>query len=132
MKKNGIFMLTALFLAIISVFSSCAVRNGAAAGYDKYDPVTWTAPRSGNGVSEKDAGSIDKGMTFTDVIDRIGLPQQDVGSGGVLYEWEMANGKHLVIGFEIVKHELYTNKDGVGIFGFTPDGLSVISTRIDE
>ena len=71
-------------------------------------------------------------MTFTDVIDRIGLPQQDVGSGGVLYEWEMANGKHLVIGFEIVKNELYTNKDGVGIFGFTPDGLSVISTSIGE
>lgn len=71
-------------------------------------------------------------MTFTDVIDRIGLPQQYVGSGGVLYEWEMENGKHLVIGFEIVKNELYTNKDGVRIFGFTQDGLSVSSTRIGE
>jgi hypothetical protein len=97
MKKNGIFMLTALFLAIISAFSSCAVRNGAAADYDKNDPTTWCTPKPEIKITDKKIGSIKKGMTFIETVELIGNPQRNVGSGAIIFEWDMPSGKKLQI-----------------------------------
>lgn len=98
MKKNGIFMLTALFLAVISAFSSCAVRNGAeAAVYDKNDPTTWCTPKPEIKITDKKIGSIKKGMTFIETVELIGNPQRNVGSGAIIFEWDMPSGKKLQI-----------------------------------
>ena len=48
------------------------------------------------------AEKITVGMTFSEVVDIIGKPQRDTGSGVWIMEWDMKSGKVLAVCFNPV------------------------------
>lgn len=78
---------------------STPVETSTTYKFDPKDPATWY---SATPVfpAEEDIAKIQPGMTLTEVVHIIGLPQRDVGSGKVILEWELNSDNILRIVFE--------------------------------
>ena len=61
--------------------------------------TTWYSDTQSYPTAE-DIARIQPGMTLTEVVYIIGLPQRDVGSGKFILEWEMNSDNILRIVFE--------------------------------
>ena len=53
-------------------------------------------------VTQEDISKIHSGMTLGEVVDIIGYPQRDIGSGRIILEWDIFDGQKLSI--EIIKN----------------------------
>ena len=51
-------------------------------------------------TAEEVAAQIEIGMQFDEVVSIVGEDGKDVGSGMVIYEWKMPDGKYLRVSFE--------------------------------
>ena len=51
-------------------------------------------------TAEEVAALIESGMQFDEVVSIVGEGGKDVGSGRVIYEWKMPDGKYLLVSFE--------------------------------
>ena len=71
----------------------------AAGAFDKYDPSTWFDTASTRGISNRKTEKITVGMTLEEVVDILGKPQRDTGSGVIVMEWDMKSGQIFVVAF---------------------------------
>lgn len=67
--------------------------------FDPDDMTTWYSDTPAFPAAE-DIAKIQPGMTLTEVVHIIGLPQRDVGSGRFILEWELNSDNILRIVFE--------------------------------
>lgn len=58
------------------------------------------APAFGNGICITAGDMVKEGMTYGEVVSLIGKPQREIGSGSVVFVWEMQGGGELQITFD--------------------------------
>lgn len=81
-------VLILLFSASIVVFASGLL--------DRNNPSNWIDPNKKNLPNIEDVDKIEVGMEIQEVINILGKPQRDVGSGLIIYEFDLSNGQVLV------------------------------------
>ncbi len=76
---------------------------------------SWTDPDRTDKISPEDAGKIKEGMTLREVVELLGKPKFDVGSGGFVMEWAIDNGEflHVTIGSN---RSYIENRESIGDF----------------
>lgn len=90
-------------IVFVAVFAIAVVIVCSATGvFDKDDHNTWYEEARNGGISDEMAEQITVGMTFSEVVDIIGKPQRDTGSGVWIMEWDMKSGKVLAVCFNSV------------------------------
>ena len=100
MKRNKKTVLAAI--VFVTVFAIAVVIVCSATGaFDKNDHNTWYEEARNGGISDEMAEKITVGMTFSEVVDIIGKPQRDTGSGVWIMEWDMKSGKVLAVCFNL-------------------------------
>ncbi len=87
---------TLLFMAFM-VFASSAEDIFRIAWTS--DPNDWFDPSGGNVVQREAAEQICVGMSFDEIVNRIGKPQRDVASGLIIFSWDIKNNEYLVVWF---------------------------------
>ena len=97
MKKTVIIAVSAAVLIAAGIFIAVKVKSGQA--FDLDDPETWCAPDVKNDVSPEDAAKIDVGMSFERVVELIGRPLRDEGSGGWIMVCKLINGDDFKVAF---------------------------------
>ena len=65
--------------------------------FDQNDMATWFATARNGGINDELAEQIEVGMTFTEIVELIGRPQEDIGSGVFAPAWELKSGKKLIV-----------------------------------
>lgn len=60
---------------------------------DREDISSWVNPKKRNLPSVKDVDKISIGMEIQEVVDIIGKPQRIVGSGCIIFEFDLFNGQ---------------------------------------
>ena len=98
MKKSTKIALTALVIIIILCSASFIVCY-AMGVFDKNDHETWFEEAKNGGIDYKAAQEIKVGMTLEEIVEMIGKPQRDVGSGTFLMEWDIKSGEVLLVSF---------------------------------
>lgn len=99
-KKNRLLLvITAIFVMITMIAVVCYVAGAFDKKFDKNDPATWYEANRKDGVKDALTEQIKVGMTLSEVVDIIGKPQRDIGSGAWLMEWELQSGDKLVVAF---------------------------------
>ena len=99
MRKTVILMLLlCVFLSYASVAIACSEKQEAQESLDYNDPKTWF-DESGKKIKRSEIDRIEEGMTLENVIKTIGKAKRDIGSGTMILEWDIDNGKTLVISF---------------------------------
>lgn len=68
---------------------------------DKENPATWLDPDKTTLPTREQCEQITVGMSIDEVVARIGRPQRDVGSGAILYQFDVAGGEILQIRFDL-------------------------------
>ncbi|MBO7400279.1 MAG: hypothetical protein J6U75_03625 [Clostridia bacterium] len=97
MKKTVIIAVSAAVLIAAGIFVAIKVKSGQ--DFDLNDPETWCAPGVKNDVSPEDAVKIGVGMSFERVVELIGRPLRDEGSGGWIMVWKLKNGDDFKVAF---------------------------------
>ncbi len=67
---------------------------------DKEDPSTWVDPDKTSLPTKEQCEQITVGMSLDEVVALIGRPQRDVGSGAILYQFDVEGGAILQIRFD--------------------------------
>ncbi len=67
---------------------------------DKENPSTWLDPDKTSLPTKEQCGQITVGMSLDEVVALIGRPQRDVGSGAILYQFDVEGGEILQIRFD--------------------------------
>ena len=96
-KKIKLFLVISVMLLMI--FSTIVVFCYALGVFDKNDHTTWFEPVRNGGVDDTLVEQIKVGMTFIEIVDILGKPQRDIGSGVWQMEWELKSGDYLVVSF---------------------------------
>lgn len=78
------------------------VINHDTGAFDKNNPETWIDDENNDKVGYEDAKKIKTGMTFEEIVEILGKPQRDVGSGVVAMEWDISTGEVLYVCFNKV------------------------------
>ncbi len=68
---------------------------------DKEDPATWLDPEKTSLPTKEQCEQITVGMSLDEVVALIGRPQRDVGSGAILYQFDVEGGAILQIRFDL-------------------------------
>ena len=84
-------------IAIVLIATTVTVGCYSTDDFDKYDTQTWFAPTRNGGIDDELAEQIEVGMTFTEIVELIGRPQEEVGSGVFAPAWELKSGKKLIV-----------------------------------
>lgn len=103
---------------------------------DKEDPVTWLDPEKTSLPTKEQCEQITVGMSLDEVVALIGRPQRDVGSGAILYQFDVEGGAILQIRFDsdVEQENKYVHDNPnahiygshclyVGSVGFTTESL---------
>ncbi len=98
MKKTKYLGIMVLALLLCTVLGGCQM-SAEIGGFDKNDPDTWYASASNGGVDDALVKQIETGMTFSEIVEVLGKPQRDIGSGVWVMEWEMKSGSVLAVSF---------------------------------
>lgn len=101
MKRNKKTVIATI--VFVAVFAIAVVIICSATGvFDKNDHNTWYEEARNGGIGDEMVEKITVGMTFSEVVDIIGKPQRDTGSGVWIMEWDMKSGKVLAVCFNPV------------------------------
>ena len=87
---------------------------------DKEDPTTWLDPDKASLPTREQCEQIAVGMSFDEVVRRIGRPQRDVGSGAILYQFDVEGGAILQMRLDsdVQQENKYVhNNPNVDIYG---------------
>lgn len=98
-KKNTIVLLCIVFIGIfLLLFWDSIYKRIDISRFDVNNHETWfdTSERK---VRVRDAKKVQEGMMFKDVVELIGRPKRDIGSGGFVMEWDLTDGEILRIVF---------------------------------
>ncbi len=71
----------------------------ATSSFDINDHNTWYEDAKNGGIDDDMTEKIKVGMTFSEVVEIIGKPQRDTGTGAWVMEWDMKSGKVFVVCF---------------------------------
>ena len=85
------------FIKIISIITICLLIE--------------TAVGCSLGTAEEIFEKITPGMTYREICDIVGSKGTDKGSGAIIYEWELDNGKTLKVWFYPTNGENLTYPD---------------------
>lgn len=91
MKRSGFLILWAV---LIFVLTACQLTNPST-----NNPLPTTTQPSHNINTLDNAQKISEGMTLGQVKDLVGSNCCDVGSGAIIYQWELTNGQYLLVHF---------------------------------
>ena len=106
-RKTKIRWKKIVLLLLAFIISITMTACYAAGAFDKYNPDTWFETTSTGGISDRKAEKVTVGMTLEEVVDILGKPQRDTGSGTVIMEWDMRSGKILVVCFNSDPNDHY-------------------------
>lgn len=101
-----------ILILVITIFIFSAFIAVAAFSYINRDDVTtFIEPNKKFLPNEDKVNEINIGMEFQEVIDILGKPQRQSGSGVIIYEFDLSNGKVLRTWWEkdIEKENQYMN-----------------------
>ena len=73
--------------------------NVTAEGIDKADPYTWFEVDKEVLPTRAQCEAITVGMRLNDVIVKIGKPQRDIGSGAILFQFDVSDGSVFTVKF---------------------------------
>ena len=104
-KKIKITLIVSI--AIVLIATTVTVGCYSTDDFDKYDPQTWCAPTRNGGIDDELADQIEVGMTLSEIIELIGRPQEDIGSGVVVMEWKLKSGGKLIVSFNPEDNDNY-------------------------
>ncbi len=111
MKKAFTALLSLLLGgSLLLSFAGCAEReNGnpdvnvqagvTAEGIDKNDPYTWFEVNKEILPTRAQCEAITVGMRLNEVIGKLGKPQRDIGSGAILFQFDVADGSVFTVKF---------------------------------
>ncbi|MBQ3870928.1 MAG: hypothetical protein II777_10300 [Clostridia bacterium] len=94
-----------IIVCVISVMVLCAsaitvaYASGSFNKIDKDRVETWYDDNPDSKLSVEDTKKVAKGMTFAEVVELIGKPQRDVGSGAYVPAWDLDNGDTFIVTF---------------------------------
>ncbi len=102
MKKVITVMLSLLLGgSLILSFAGCnANADLTAEGIDKNDPYTWFEVNKEALPTREQCQEITVGMRLNEVIEKLGKPQRDIGSGVILFQFDVADGFAFIVRFE--------------------------------
>ena len=110
-SKKTIIVFTVMIVILASVMGINCCATGV---FDKNDHNTWYEDAKNGGIDDDMTEKIKVGMTFGEVVEIIGKPQRDTGSGAWQMEWDMKSGKVFVVCFNSVtnaKDEVSSNAE---------------------
>ena len=94
-KKIKITLIVSI--AIVLIATTVTVVCYSTDSFDQNDMATWFATARNGGIDDELAEQIEVGMTFTEIVELIGRPQEDIGSGVFVPAWELKSGKKLIV-----------------------------------
>lgn len=94
MKTVVIIIIT--FAILTSAIMAVCYATGA---FDKNNHDTWFEDARNGGIDEDKTKEIQLGMTFGEIVEIIGKPQRDTGSGVWQMEWDLKSGRVFVVCF---------------------------------
>ena len=97
MKINKTTAVIPLIIVLITL-CACAVSDYSDQ-FDITDTNTWFDTTL-EPISAEDAEKVVPGMTLEEVVDEIGKPYRDVGSGKIILEWKTTASDNLLVVFE--------------------------------
>lgn len=92
--KKVIFVFISV-LVTLSIIVICCATNV----FDKKNPNTWFEENGKNVITHKDIEQLKIGMSLEQVIDILGKPQKDEGSGAIIFVWKMESNEKLIAYF---------------------------------
>jgi len=86
---------------------------------DKSDPASWVDPEKVDFPTLEECKNIVSGMYIDDVIKGIGKPQREVGSGVIMFEFDIKDGTTMQVTFhnDNKQEEELASSGGVEIYG---------------
>lgn len=98
-------LIVTIFVAFVIIASMLVVVCYATGVFDKNNHNTWFEPVKNGGVDDALVEQIKVGMTFSEIVEIIGKPQKDIGSGAWQMEWKLESGDKLVVSFNSTASE---------------------------
>ena len=97
-KKNHVLLwvvLCAFFFNMV-MLSSCGKQDPP---YDERKLNTYIEPNKKELPTPEEFSDVKEGMTFTEVVELVGRPQREIGSGAVIYEFDLSDGSTYAVYF---------------------------------
>lgn len=95
-KQLSKAMIISLLVTIVLVLTITICYAAGAFNINNHE--TWY-DESPHSVSIEDVEKVSVGMTFAEIVDLLGKPKRDIGSGVWLMEWDLNTGESLIIAF---------------------------------
>lgn len=94
----------AVAACLVFLISSILTLGYATGIFDEHNPNIWLEDAKNGGIDDRLTEQITVGMTLGEVVEIIGKPQRDTGSGAVVMEWDMKSGRVFVVCFNPDAH----------------------------
>ncbi|MBQ7603756.1 MAG: hypothetical protein IJU75_02265 [Clostridia bacterium] len=103
MKKSVLFVFISVAVCVLGglIMLVCYMTGS----FNKNEPETWFEPAHNGGVSDEKIQQIKNGMTLEEIVEIIGKPQRDVGSGVLIAEWDLKSGSKLRVAMNPAENE---------------------------
>ena len=101
MKRIILIAVICVALLAAGCSSSDADRENSDKALDLNNMETWFDDTAAK-LSDDSIAYIRVGMSFEEVVDAIGKPKSDVGSGAFVFEWQLSSGSVLDVTFNPV------------------------------
>ena len=88
MSKLSVSFFVLCFICILG-FSSCGEQ---VIPYDEGNMDTYLEPDKKDLPTSEEFSKVKEGMSFTEVVNLIGRPQRELGSGAIIYEFDLSDG----------------------------------------
>ncbi len=92
-----------IYVARIPLYMNNNAPTPAASGTANYNGITaedfaeWIDPYRTDRISMEDVEKIEAGISFKELVDLIGKPTGNVGSGEIIMKWMIDNGEELLV-----------------------------------
>lgn len=84
---------------LFCVFSAAHVKKSPNMVFDPNAPETLFDETGEEQINICDIEQLQTGMSLDEIVEILGKPKRDVGSGVVIMEWDMVSGTHLDVYF---------------------------------
>lgn len=95
-KYRFVLIVLCALLFCIMIVSSCGKQIPL---YDEKKIDTYLEPNKKVLPTREDFSGVKEGMTFTEVVALVGRPQREIGSGAVIYEFDLSDGSTYAVYF---------------------------------
>lgn len=119
-KKIFAIFFSCLMMMSLAAFAACNYNgNPVIEGFDLDDPDTWFDEEKTDLPTLTQCQKISVGMSFTEVVRKIGKPQRDLGYGTIWYQFDIDDGSVLNLWFnlDVDKEDKYVQNNPHSVYG---------------